>query len=154
MAKRKSGDEERKPKVGIALLVLRGEEVLVGKRRAGTGPGTWSVPGGLIDFGESFEECAARELREETGLTLSESRFITAASDVMPQYDDHSVTIWMFAARWSGEVHNASPEEHSTWEWRAWSDLPRPLYPSLQNFVSAGWTPELARRRSGAAATG
>ena len=149
MSKQKSAGGDRKPKVGVAVLVLKGEAVLVGKRRAGTGPGTWSVPGGLIDFGETFEECAARELREETGLTVRRSSFVTAASDVMPQYGDHSVTVWMYAAEWSGELRNASPEEHSTWEWRTWSDLPRPLYPSLENFVSSGWTPELVRTPPG-----
>ena len=148
MSKQKSAGEDRKPKVGVAVLVLKGNSVLVGKRRAGTGPGTWSVPGGLIDFGESFEECAARELREETGLLIVQSSFVTAANDVMPQYDDHSVTVWMYAAEWTGEPRNASPEEHSTWEWRPWSELPRPLYPSLENFVSSGWTPEIVRTRA------
>jgi len=148
MAKPKSEAEDRKPKVGVAVLVLKDDAVLIGKRRAGTGPGTWSVPGGLIDFGESFEACAERELREETGLTLIESRFVTAANDVMPQYDDHSVTVWMYAAVWKGELRNASPAEHSTWEWRPWTDLPRLLYPSLENFVSTGWSPAAARKES------
>lgn len=148
MPKRKSASDDRKPKVGVAVLVLKGEEILIGKRRAGNGPGTWSVPGGLIDFGESFAACAERELREETGLTLIESRLVTAANDVMPEYDDHSVTVWMYAAVWKGELRNASPAEHSAWEWRAWTDLPRPLYPSLENFVSTGWTPAAARTES------
>ena len=140
--------EKKKPRVGVAVLVIRDGEVLIGQRRAGNGPGTWSVPGGLIDFGESFEECAAREVREETGVELRRSTLITANNDVMPQYDDHSITIWMYATEWSGEPRNASPEEHATWEWRAWDDLPRPLYPSLANFIATGWTPDTVGREA------
>lgn len=57
--------------------------------------GTWGLPGGHLEFGESFETCAAREVLEETGITLNDVRFLTAVNNIMPAEGKHYVTIFM-----------------------------------------------------------
>jgi ADP-ribose pyrophosphatase YjhB (NUDIX family) len=59
--------------------------------------GTWALPGGHLDFGESFETCAMREVLEETDLQVKDDsvRFLTATNDVMPSEHKHYVTIFM-----------------------------------------------------------
>jgi 8-oxo-dGTP diphosphatase len=59
--------------------------------------GTWALPGGHLDFGESFEACAMREVLEETGLQVKEDsvRFLTATNDIMLSEHKHYVTIFM-----------------------------------------------------------
>lgn len=59
--------------------------------------GTWALPGGHLNFGESFETCAMREVLEETGLQVKDDsvRFLTATNDVMPSEHKHYVTIFM-----------------------------------------------------------
>jgi len=52
---------DSQPKVGVAIIVTRGDKVLLMKRMGPHGHGTWSTPGGHLEFGESPEECAARE---------------------------------------------------------------------------------------------
>lgn len=61
------------------------------------GTGTWALPGGHIEFGESFETCATREVFEETGLHIKADsvRFLTATNDVMASEHKHYVTIFM-----------------------------------------------------------
>ena len=44
--------------VGVAVLVRRGEQVLLTHRKGSHGAGTWAPPGGHLDMGESFEDCA------------------------------------------------------------------------------------------------
>nr|GME15754.1 nudix hydrolase 1-like [Ipomoea batatas] len=61
---------DKVPKVAVAVFILKGEKVLVGKRLAGAGTSCFSVPSGHLEFGEVFEECAAREVKEEAGLEL------------------------------------------------------------------------------------
>ena len=57
-----------KPKVGVAVIVVKDNQVLMGKRIGSHGENTWAFPGGHLEFGETPEECATRELFEETGL--------------------------------------------------------------------------------------
>ena len=59
--------------------------------------GTWALPGGHLDFGESFETCAMREVLEETGLQVKDDRvhFLTATNDIMPSEHKHYVTIFV-----------------------------------------------------------
>ncbi len=53
------------PRVGVAVLISRGKQVLLLKRKGVLGAGSWAPPGGHLDFGESPEECAIREAKEE-----------------------------------------------------------------------------------------
>jgi ADP-ribose pyrophosphatase YjhB (NUDIX family) len=59
--------------------------------------GTWALPGGHLESGESFETCAEREVLEETGLKISDVRFLTAVNSIMGDENKHYVTIFMGA---------------------------------------------------------
>ena len=61
-------------RVGVGVIVVRGGLVLLGQRLGSHGAGTWALPGGNLEFGESVEACARRELLEETGLHLTSVR--------------------------------------------------------------------------------
>ena len=57
-----------KPLVGVGALVLHGDKVLLVKRANEPCSGYWSIPGGLVEVGETLEEAVLRELWEETGV--------------------------------------------------------------------------------------
>jgi len=57
-----------RPWVGIGAIIFRGEQVLLARRGKPPRLGTWSLPGGAQHVGETAQECARRELREETGI--------------------------------------------------------------------------------------
>ena len=57
------------------VLVKRGDQVLL-TRKAEWPPGRYSLVAGFLDFGESLEECAIREVREETGIEIANVRYV------------------------------------------------------------------------------
>ena len=58
-----------------ALVVDEADRLLVVRRAADPAAGTWDLPGGFADPGETAEETLRREVREETGLDLAETRY-------------------------------------------------------------------------------
>jgi 8-oxo-dGTP diphosphatase len=57
--------------VGVGAVVFRGEEVLLVRRGQEPARGSWSLPGGLVELGETLEAALRRELVEETGLKVA-----------------------------------------------------------------------------------
>lgn len=113
--------------VGVAVFVLskKNKNFIIGKRKGSHGAGTWALPGGHLDYGESFETCAEREVHEETGLNVQSVRFLTATNDVMEKDSKHYVTIFMV-----GEVGERDemprvmePEKCERWEWVSWDTM-------------------------------
>lgn len=99
---------------------------------ASDGHGTWSVPGGWLDFGESPPQAAAREVAEETGATvtpLSNAGFVCSTS-----YDGkfQIVTLFVRCSWQSGEPHVTEPDKCPEVEWVPWLEVPtRPLFTPL-----------------------
>ncbi len=58
------------PLVGVAAVVLRDERVLLVKRGKHPGKGEWSLPGGLVELGETVVQALHRELREELSIAV------------------------------------------------------------------------------------
>jgi 8-oxo-dGTP diphosphatase len=58
------------PRVGVGAVVLHEGRVLLVKRGGQPSAGKWSLPGGLVDLGETTEEAVRREIAEECGLTV------------------------------------------------------------------------------------
>lgn len=138
--------------VGVGAIVSRGEQVLLVRRRNVHGAGTWSTPGGHLDFGEAPEECAAREVREETGVEIVDVRFKAITNDVFEAEGKHYITIWMEGRYLSGEPTVCAAYEMSEVGWFSWDALPRPLFLSLRNLLEGRYY--LSQRREAPAGGG
>jgi ADP-ribose pyrophosphatase len=58
------------PRVAVGAVVKRKNKMLLVKRRDAPGQGTWAIPGGAVELGETLQQAAEREVKEETGLTI------------------------------------------------------------------------------------
>ena len=108
-----------RPFVGIGIVVIKGDHVLLCRRGKPPNIGSWTLPGGAQDLGETCEEAARRELREETGLTVGDLHFC-AHVDIVRRDDTGRVkfhyTILDFAARWvSGEPQAGTDAASVEW---------------------------------------
>ena len=127
--------------VGIGVIVVRGGRVLLGRRRGAHGAGDWALPGGHLEFGETPEACAARELAEETGLRAVGWRRAPYTADAMPDAGRHYVTLFMLADGVTGDPQRLEPLKCDGWSWHDWDALPEPLFAPLASLRRSGWRP-------------
>ncbi|XVE91358.1 hypothetical protein REPUB_Repub01dG0002700 [Reevesia pubescens] len=133
------------PQVGVVVFVLKGNTVLLGRRRSSIGDSTFALPGGHLEFGESFEECGARELKEETGLEIGKAEFLTVTNSLFLEEPKpaHYVTIFLRAllADTDQIPQNLEPNKCDGWDWYGWDNLPQPLFWPLEKMVRDGFNP-------------
>ena len=72
------------PLVGVGGVLIDGGRVLLARRGHEPMLGEWSIPGGLLELGESLSQGVMRELREETGLTVRVLDLIEALDRILP----------------------------------------------------------------------
>lgn len=131
-----------RPKVGVGIYLVKNGEVLVGQRLNAHGEGSWCFPGGHLEFGESWEDCAIREVAEETGLTIGNLAFAGVTNDIFQEENKHYVTIYIRADWISGEPEVLEPNKMVRWRWANWDNLPQPLFIPFQNFIATGFRPD------------
>lgn len=129
------------PRVGVGILVIRNARVLLGRRLGAHGAGTWSAPGGRLEFGEDLLACARRELAEETGLQLGEACIGPVTNNVFSDVGQHYVTVIVLAPHTQGEPRTLEPDKCAGWQWFSWDALPAPLFAPLQSLVDQGFRP-------------
>lgn len=126
------------PRIGVGIVIRRGDDVLLMRRHNVHGAGTWSTPGGYLEYGESPETCAAREALEETGVTVGEPSFLAITNDFFPEREKHFITIWMRAEWQSGEAACTAPDESTEVGWFPHDQLPDPLFLCFENLIRVG----------------
>jgi 8-oxo-dGTP diphosphatase len=130
--------------VGVHGVIARGGKLLV-LRRAPTmtfKPGTWDLPGGHLQVGELFEECLAREVEEETGLTIAPPRLLGIHNSVGPYLQA------IFACDIVGATNpiRLRPYEHVEARWVALAELAQlELIPYLEGILRRGMLDFVAR---------
>jgi 8-oxo-dGTP diphosphatase len=125
-------------KVGIGVLVLKKNEILLGKRRGSHGEGEWAFPGGSLEYGESFFECARRELDEEVGshfkVRYLEPISVINLTEYMPK---HYIDIGMYCEWVSGDPEVMEPDKCEEWRWFNVSNLPTPRFATIDRIINA-----------------
>ena len=119
-----------RPFVGVGVIVERDGKVLLGKR---IHAGAWGLPGGHLEFGETFEQCAARELAEETGLKALSLKIGPWTSDMID--GKHYISFFVFADQIEGVCQLLEPDKCERWEWFSWADLPEPLFVPIRSLI-------------------
>lgn len=127
----------KRPKIGIGII-LENElgQILIGKRIGGHAP-FYSIPGGHLEQGESFEEAAKREMLEETGVEIFEPVVCSVSNNLLTFAKEgiHSVSINVLAKKFEGEIKNLEPHKCEGWFWVDAKALPMPHFEASENAV-------------------
>ncbi len=132
------------PLVGVGAVVVEQGRVLLVQRGTEPAKGKWSIPGGLIDVGESLREAVAREVREETGLLVEPLELIELLDRIHRDGDRvryHYVIADYLCRVVGGTLLAASDADAVRWveraEWNSHSALG--IEPITARVIEAGW---------------
>jgi len=132
---------EDRPKIGVGVIVIKDGKVLLGKRKNAHGDGSWSFPGGHLEFNEEVEDCAIRETKEEAGISIKNIRNGFYTNDIFEKEKKHYITLFVIADYDSGNVNIKEPEKCERWEWFYWGKLPKPLFLPIENLLKQRFDP-------------
>jgi len=109
----------KQPVVGVGVVIIHDGKILLEKRKNEPGRGQWSIPGGLIELGESAKETAVREVKEETGLEVESPMLIdvvdNVTQDINGEVKYHFVILDYFAKLKGGELKAMSDAAELRW---------------------------------------
>lgn len=123
-------------RLGVAAVLWRDGQVLMGLRKGSHGAGTWSFPGGHVDEGEGPLQAIAREVLEETGHNAFELTPATFTHDVFTVEDRRYVTLY-FAGMWdhTRTPRVCEPEKCAEWRWVTPGEWPGELFLPIKNLL-------------------
>lgn len=127
-------------KVGVGLYIFNEHnEVLLGLRKSPHGQGTWCPPGGHLEFGESNEQAAIREAKEETGLDVfaENVQIIGVTNDFFEETNKHYITLHLRADKFESEPKVMELDKCEQWKWFSLDNLPRNLFLPCQKLFAS-----------------
>ena len=131
-----------RPYLAVSAAIVRDGKILVVRRARAPAHGLYTLPGGVVEIGETLDEAVTREVREETGMTIEPVALAgfreTIVRDQQNRVERHFV-ILPFAARWiAGEpVLN---DELSEWRWVEQDEIASlPTTPGLAAIVATAF---------------
>jgi 8-oxo-dGTP diphosphatase len=111
------------PLVGVGAIIIEADRVVLVRRGHPPLAGEWSIPGGVLEVGETLREAAVREALEETGLRVEVGELlgvydrILRDADKRPRY--HYVLIDFLCWKIAGEFQAADDAAEARWFTRA-----------------------------------
>lgn len=107
------------PLVGVGAIIIEDDRVLLVKRGHPPLAGEWSIPGGVLEVGETLREAAVREAMEETGLEVEPGDLLGVYDRVLRDADErtlyHYVLIDFLCRRISGDARAAGDADEAQW---------------------------------------
>ena len=107
------------PLVGVGAVIVEGDRVVLVRRGAEPMAGQWSIPGGMLELGETMRAGAEREAREETGLQVEAGEVLGVMDRILPDAEGktrfHYVLIDFICRRVAGELRAGGDAAEARW---------------------------------------
>jgi 8-oxo-dGTP diphosphatase len=107
------------PIIGVGAVIIRNGKILLEKRKGEPGRNKWTIPGGLVELGESAEQTVIREVREETNLEVEEPKLIDVVNNITPDEDGrikyHFLIVDYFVKLKGGKLKAADDAAELRW---------------------------------------
>jgi len=133
------------PMVGVGGIVISGARALLVCRGTEPARGEWTIPGGLLEVGETLAEGVARELREETGLTVRVIELVEALERIF--LDDEAHDLQTHTAAQGPGRHAGAALDGADWDGRTQTAAEHSVSTSGLDLTGRGSAPLRSRPR-------
>lgn len=118
--------KDKKTKISVGIVVFKEDKILFGKAHNKEGKRKYILPVGHLEYMESFNDCAKREIAEECGIEIENIKFhfISNTDNYKPT---HFIHIGLTADWKSGEPKVLEPGGIEAWEWLTYDNIPENL---------------------------
>ena len=107
------------PVIGIGAVIICNSKILLAKRGSEPGKNKWSIPGGLVELGETVHDAIVREVKEETNLNVEVHSLIDVVDNLEPdekgKWRYHFVILDFFVRLKGGNLHAGSDALEIRW---------------------------------------
>ena len=125
-----------RPLVGVGVVFVRDGRVFLARRQGSHGAGAWASAGGHLEYGETLEDCARREAREELGLAVGSLRMLCVSNIIA--YDRHYVDIEFLGDIGAQEpTPSACDNSFGEYGWFPLDGPPEPLFHPMRLAIAS-----------------
>jgi len=124
-------------KVGLGVIIEKDGKILIGKRIGSHAP-YYSIPGGHLEPGETFEQGAMREIKEETNLDINDPQVIAVTNNLetFEKEKIHYISVILLVKDFNGVPKVMEPDKNESWQWIDPQALPEPHFDGSQYGVN------------------
>lgn len=101
----------KSPLLTVDTVIVENSSILLIRRKNDPYQGSWALPGGFVEYGETVENAAVRETKEETGLDVKLSKLVGVYSDPERDPRGHTVTVCFLGIKIGGILKSATDAE-------------------------------------------
>lgn len=101
----------KSPSLTVDTVIIENSSILLIKRKNDPYQGSWALPGGFVEYGETVENAAVRETKEETGIDVKLGELVGVYSDPNRDPRGHTVTVCFLGTAIGGIVRSATDAE-------------------------------------------
>ena len=105
----------RNPALSVDVMVIEGSKILLVKRGQPPHQGEWALPGGFVEYGETVEAAAKREVQEETGIAIDLSAILGVYSDPERDPRSHTVSVVFVGKMIGGQLQEGDDAADARW---------------------------------------
>lgn len=126
------------PRVGLGIIIENDKGQILVMKREGSHAPYWSIPGGKLELGETFEEGAARELKEELDIDTENLKVIAVTNNLQTYKTEgaHFISIILSAKEFKGEPKIMEPDKCTELSWVDPHNLPQPHFDASELGIS------------------
>jgi 8-oxo-dGTP diphosphatase len=127
-----------RPKVGLGVIILNKKAQVLVEKRIGAHAPYWSIPGGHLELGETFERGAIRELKEEFNLDIENPKVIAVTNNLRTYRQEglHYISIILVVKEFRGTPKIMEPDKCADFLWTDPLDLPKPHFDASELGIS------------------